>query len=275
MKTILAPTDFSDTASNAINYAVEIAKLSGAKLVLFHVYSVPIIPVETSMVITADEVEKDAMHALRELAREIHLKNGKELIVECVCRFGSSVKEINYFADEHQSDLIVMGIEGSSAYLTEKIIGSTTTAVIKKSRRPVMAIDKNVKYRSIKKIALACDYHEMKNPAPINFLKELTALFQSKLFVINVVNELQPVSDAGKDIAAMKLEQMLGSCDHISYPLENEDVIEGINHFVDDKAIDMVVMIPQKHSVLKNLFNASHTKRMAFHSKVPLLTLQE
>jgi len=40
MKTILVPTDFSKIARNAIDYAVEIAKLTKAKLILFHVYHV-------------------------------------------------------------------------------------------------------------------------------------------------------------------------------------------------------------------------------------------
>jgi nucleotide-binding universal stress UspA family protein len=36
MKTILVPTDFSDNAKNALDFAIEIAKKHGSKIVLVH-----------------------------------------------------------------------------------------------------------------------------------------------------------------------------------------------------------------------------------------------
>lgn len=63
MKTILVPTDFSKIARNAIDYAVEIAKLTKAKLVLFHVYHVPVVPVEIPIVMPIDEVKKETMES--------------------------------------------------------------------------------------------------------------------------------------------------------------------------------------------------------------------
>jgi hypothetical protein len=35
------------------------------------------------------------------------------------------------------------------------------------------------------------------------------------------------------------------------------------------------VMIARNHSIISRLFREPHTKEMAFHSKVPLLTLHE
>ncbi|MES1181580.1 MAG: universal stress protein, partial [Flavobacterium sp.] len=43
MKTILVPTDFSDAARNASEYAIEYAKEFGYKLLLCHVYHLPVI----------------------------------------------------------------------------------------------------------------------------------------------------------------------------------------------------------------------------------------
>ena len=74
MEIILVPTDFSKNASNAIDYAVEIAQLTQAKLILFHVYQVPVVPAEVLIVLPADEMEKDAMEGLKKIERNIHLK---------------------------------------------------------------------------------------------------------------------------------------------------------------------------------------------------------
>ena len=59
MKTILVPTDFSEEARNAAEYAVKLAKEVKAKVILFHTFQVPIpiseVPV---MVISENEMLK-------------------------------------------------------------------------------------------------------------------------------------------------------------------------------------------------------------------------
>ena len=43
MKNILFPTDFSQNADNALNYAIDIAIRTKGVLILFHAYSVQLI----------------------------------------------------------------------------------------------------------------------------------------------------------------------------------------------------------------------------------------
>ena len=43
METIIVPTDFSETADNAVNYAVELAAFFDAKLILVHAVPMPMI----------------------------------------------------------------------------------------------------------------------------------------------------------------------------------------------------------------------------------------
>ena len=60
MKTILFPTDYSETAKNALQYALNLAKFSHAKIILLHAYQIPVptgeVPV---MMISPKELEKD------------------------------------------------------------------------------------------------------------------------------------------------------------------------------------------------------------------------
>lgn len=273
---ILVATDFSKIAQNAINYAVEIAKLSKAKLILFHVYNVPVIPAEIPIALPMDEIEKETMLSLKKIEKSIHLKHGKNLSIECKCVCGFPVEEINLFAKENKIDLIVMGMEGEgTGYLTEKLIGSITTALIKKAKCPVLAIDKRVKFKKIKKIVLACDYEETHNKSALAPLKEFSNLFKSHIYVLNVVHELEVAPAMNIAVAGVKLDHSLEDVDHSFHQTRNEDVIEGINDFVDNNKMDMIVMIPRMHTVLKSMFVEPNTKRMAFHTKIPLLALHE
>ncbi|MCX6182281.1 MAG: universal stress protein [Bacteroidetes bacterium] len=272
MKSILIPTDFSPIANNAIAYAVEIAKLSEAKLILFHAYQLPVVSSDVDNIMPIEDFEKTIVLGLKKNVREIQQNYGVDLIVEYSSSLGIAEEEINRFAEENDVNLIVMGMEGAN-YLSEKIIGSTTTSLIKKATCPVLVIDKKVQYQSIKNIALACDYSKPNHKSTIKKLKEFTRLFNAKLHVINVVNEEELVPSSDEAAGGIRLEHLLEDVEHSSFYIKNNDVVDGINKFVDEESIDMLVMIPHRHTTLQNIFHEPNTKRMAFHTKVPLLTL--
>ncbi len=274
MKTILVPTDFSTSADNAIDYAAEIAKAANAKLVLFHVYNIPVVPAEAPIAMPTEEIEKEAMNELQKIKQRLDMKYGEQLSVRCECEFGFPVEEINSYAKECNADLIVMGMEGTGI-LTEKLIGSITTTLIKKANCPVLAIDGHVQFTSIKKIAFASDYNQTNNKLALAPLKELAGLFQSHIYILNVVPEGEEIPSMDKAAEGIKLEHSLEGTDHSFHFMSNKDVVEGINQFVEEQKIDMVAMIPHTHSFFQNLFQEPMSKRMAFHTKAPLLTLHE
>lgn len=275
MKTILVPTDFSKSALNALDYAIEIAKCTSAKLILFHAYELPPVASEVPVVLSANEIEKQVVKDLKKLERYVHLKNPANLVVEYQYKCGFPVEEIRLCSERSKADLIVMGLHGAG-FLREKLIGSVSTALVNSSKCPVMIINQNVKFKSIKNIALAFDYTEIKNKASLFPLNVFTKVFNSHIYIFNVVkSQLETVSSISKAVDGMKLAHALENAEHSFHYSENDDIVEGINKFVIEKNIDMVVMIPHKHSPLHNLFNESQTKKMAFHTRVPLLTLSE
>jgi nucleotide-binding universal stress UspA family protein len=274
MKIILAPTDFSKVARNAVEYAVEIAKRTKAKLVLFHVYHATVVPAEIPIVIPAEEFEQEAMKNLEKIRRSIHLKHGKKLSIECQCRYGYPVDEIDLFARKNKIDMIVMGMEGTG-FLTEKLIGSITTSLINKAKYPVLAIGKQVKFKDPKKITLAFDYGKTKKRKVLTSLKEFIQTFKSHVSVLNVIPEAGKDPAAGKVANQAKLDRALDDIPHSFHYKRSDDVINGINDFIKEKKTDMTVMIRKDHTFFEKFFNGTHTKRMAFHSKVPLLVLHE
>jgi len=274
MKKILAPTDFSDNAGNAINYAAQIAKLSKAELILFHAYQVPAIPSDVPFVMPIDEIEKDALNGLMKIKKKILAKYGEELKITCETKFGLPVDEINTIVKEKKIDLVVMGVRGAG-FLSEKLIGSLTTSLIRKGKCPVLAINEKVKFRSIKKIVLAYDYQKIAYKTILEPLKDFVKLFKSHVYLLNVMPELEIASPTRKKVAGNQIEHALEEFSHSFKFLENNDIVDGINEFVDENNIDMIVMIPRKHSLLESVFQGSNTKRMAFHSHIPLLALHE
>ena len=53
--------------------------------------------------------------------------------------------------------------------------------------------------------------------------------------------------------------------------VDGADVKEGIDHYLEEKQVDLVVMSTHKKTILERLFMQSNTKLMAMQTKVPLL----
>lgn len=274
MKIILAPTDFSENAKNAINYATELAKLTKAKLILFHAFHIPTVPADALVIMPLDDIQKDAIKALNKIKKSILLKNGNELNIVCTAKLGFAVDEINETVKKENVDLVVMGVRGAG-YLSEKLIGSVTTTLIRKATCPVLAINAEVKFKTIKKIVLACDYHKIDNESILDPIKEFASLFKSHLYILNVSSEGELVSPTNKTVSGTQLIHSLKDLNPSFEFVENEDIVEGINEFANDHNADLIVMIPRKHTLLENIFKERNTKRIAFHTHIPILAIHE
>jgi nucleotide-binding universal stress UspA family protein len=272
MKTILLPTDFSKSSKNAITYAIEIAKRSKSKLILLHTYSVPVVTTDVMVVPPISEIEKAAISSLKKLADSIHKKYGNKIAIEYKCIYGTPVESINEFCQKQKIDLIVMGMQGGGL-LTEKLVGSTTTSIMRKVECPVLCIDKSVRFKPTKKIVLACDLRFVPGAKTFRLLKEYAALFKSNISVLYVMNEFETLPKKGEAVVGTKLKNALNDIRHSFNFVKNNDVVKGINDFAKKQKADMIVMIPHKHDVYENLFFEHDSKRMAFHTKLPLLTL--
>lgn len=276
MKTILVPTDFSGISVNALDYAARLAKRTGARLELFHTFYVPNLTTEIPafMPITSD-IEDGLMENLMEHKQRLQRDHGGDLQIDCTVRAGFAVEEIRIYAEEVHADLIVMGMQGAD-YFSEKLVGSTTTSLVGKVDCPILAVDNNVTFSEIRQIVLACDYSETqelrKTLAP---LMALARLFDAHISVLHVVPGSENVPNPDGAPGAIQLNNVLEDIEHTFHSIRHSDIVEGINTFVSGQQTDLIAMIPHKHSLFEQLFRASNTKKMLFHTHVPVMTLPD
>jgi len=53
------------------------------------------------------------------------------------------------------------------------------------------------------------------------------------------------------------------------------DFLDATSNFTVDREIDLIVTVPRKHSFLSGLYKTSHTKKLAYHSHVPVAAIHE
>jgi nucleotide-binding universal stress UspA family protein len=272
MKTILVPIDFSPASLNALDYAVEMALHTKSGIILFHVYNNISPALDIPVVAPAwPDIEENSKKELKKIEKKIERKYGKDLSVQSICKCGFTVEEINNFTKENSVDLVIMATHGTG-YIEERLIGSTTTALIRKSHCPIISVHQEQKFKPIKKIAMACDYDETDADQVLSPLKELANIFHTHIYLLHVIPEFDTCCTLSEQV---KLNTALKEIKHSSYSIVEGNVVERINSFVETHGIDMVVMIPRKHSFFDNIVYEPDTKRMAFHAKVPLLSLHE
>jgi nucleotide-binding universal stress UspA family protein len=129
LQRILMCTDFSAHSEKALDYALSLGQEYGAELTLLHV--VEGAPASKDLLAATSE----AMHALEDAVPGP--ANGCK--VKCLVRIGKPYQEIIQFAQENQSDLVVLGVRGRNA-LDLALFGSTSHRVIQLGCCPVLAI---------------------------------------------------------------------------------------------------------------------------------------
>jgi len=270
MKNILVPIDFSESSKSAALYAVALAEAINSKLTFFHVFHIPMITTEAAVVMpNYEDLEESSKTAMHHFVSELNIK----LPVEQLVSPGFLIDELKTVIGERKIDLVVMGINGAGK-LAEILIGSNTTIAIHNLDCPVLVIPDKAIYKPIKNIAFACDFLKIQNSLAINYIKNVARTLNSNIHIINIVNpEEKPSSE--KAISGINLETIFENINHTLFFPESDDITFAINQFVDQHSIDLLIMIPRKQTFLSSLFHKSNTKKMAFHTHVPLLTIHE
>jgi universal stress protein A len=142
IRKILAPTDFSEHAENALRFACGLAQRLGAELHLLHVLSeiVPTGPDPLLTPVLPPEYYRESEVQSREaLAKLIQPSWGTPPVVESAVRWDSPVEGIVEYAREAAIDLIVIATHGRTG-LSHVLLGSVAERIVREASCPVLTI---------------------------------------------------------------------------------------------------------------------------------------
>jgi nucleotide-binding universal stress UspA family protein len=272
MKNLIVPVDFSTASYNAAEYAVLLADVFNAKVTFINAVA-PLFLYDEDAVPAMVRQQQNLIEANKNLlAKQIESLSKKTTIdIEGFVSEGSAFSVIQESAFEQHADLIVMGMKGKGK--SNSIFGSTTNTVIRKSSFPVLVIPEGASYQSIDTITLASDFNEEIDMNRYTLLEILAQKYDSFIQVLNVRKDEIVLSDS-ESIGKMKTHFALTYLRHNFTVIEYDDVVEGIEEYLELKPADLLVMMAHKHSLIDRLFAKVFTKEMARQTKIPLLVLQ-
>jgi nucleotide-binding universal stress UspA family protein len=134
IRSILVPTDFSEAADQALDYAIELAEKVGAKVTLLHVWQL------SAYASPSSELAKGIEHDLsRDLEAVAAKKVARGVTIERALRCGVPYVEICEAATDLGADLIAMGTTGKTG-LEHFLLGSVAERIVRTSKVPVLTV---------------------------------------------------------------------------------------------------------------------------------------
>ncbi|MCO6357750.1 universal stress protein [Roseivirga pacifica] len=277
MKTILVPTDFSTQADNALDMALQVAKINGSKVLLINViegmrsFSFNTMgELEDSTGEEAYLVKKLVDQTKSNLDDALSNLDTDGVEIEAMVEIGSPYESIAHVITNHDADLVVMGTKGSGG-VEEVLIGSNTEKVVRYAKCPVITIKDKVDLDKVKHIVFATSLME-DQPDIVERLKLARENFGVKLHLVkvNTPNNFHTERQLREEFQKYLEKHDLKDCETHVYNEASEE--DGILYFAEDLGDCMIAIGTHGRTGLLHLLSGSIAEDLVNHSKVPVWT---
>lgn len=265
IKNILVPTDFSPSATKALDYAVELARKTQSTILLLHI-------VESNEVMETTEENSEKMELIKK-----SIQQTTQVVVNTKLIRGLAIDSIHDSIKTDEIDLVIMGTVGNSRF-SEKIFGSKTAKLISSSPVAVLAIPLLSEWGAHPDILLAINdfkVEDNKLTPVIQLARLLHSTLQVAIFTDTDDDYVEDYEVNDFKIAAFRDELK------IKYPdleinavhLASRQFIDSLLQWIDKNNIGMLVMLTHKRNIFESIFNQSLTRKMSYHTNIPLLSI--
>lgn len=278
MKTLLFPTDFSENAIHASEYAGLLAQKFDANVVLLNIYSVPIIteyqvPYNISdFTVEMKEIsEKNLQTFTHKFIETTNLP--KERVSQKI-EYGYVADVIIETAKNISADMIVMGTKGASNIL-ERWIGTTAQTVMKTTECPLWIIPQNATINYPQKFLYAADLQEdeiMATQKVMEFATPLQAL--CKVIHIDDYFEVDVNQEVKEKIDELK-EEFKDDDNVFIRNIRRDDIIEGLETYIKSYKPDVLALAIYEKSIFSKIFEESVTNHFVYEANLPLLIFRK
>ncbi len=267
MKKILCPTDFSETAQNAIAYAAKLAQTTEAMLVLFNVQS--IFDRVAQEIASRGGVSFSAVtESLEAQSRAI----SRTFKISCYAEVQPSTSTLaKTIADKAADyDLIVMGTNGPDD-VYQFLTGSNAYNASVKSAVPVLLIPDGCEYNEIKTVVYAFDYLRERK-LPIEQLKPLVKSLNSELCILQVMEEAYS-EEAEDELKELQFISKTLYADDIKLSFDtirSYEIAKSIHSYVLRTQPDLLALCAVHRNLLERFFHNSLIRSISAVSSYPV-----
>lgn len=260
MLNVIVPLDFSQTSFNAAHYAAQMYKgRTDVTIILYHFYN-------------DDEDTAVAKNYLNSQKQEL---SGLLTYIDIELESGDNfIDRLAAFAHIKSAFMIVMGLTGKTPR-EQRFSGSNTLKLSEKEVCPVLIVPEDATYTGINNALITSELKSVEDTPTLLCIKKVLQYFKPALHILNInSNHYISVTDDVRE-ERNKMEVLLAEFNPEFYFMRLYDFHESVEVFTRDKNIDLIIIAPRYHNFFERLFKTQHTKKLIYHSKVPVLAVHE
>ncbi len=264
IKKIICPSDFSAAANNALEYAARIAKKTGAKLLLIHVESIPVVASAVSMGEGIGATERvstrDALRQLKEQSLVVKQTFKIDVAYEVEVGTQSLERVLAEFGSAHT--LIVMGTNGADS-IYDYFFGTTAWHFASRVNCPVLVVPVAVSCKPTFRILYACDW-ETETVLSKKAVYDLLETFDPSVVIL-----LESEKGIKSLIKTRSTQYKNLKFEHVI----SEDIPESIPAQMKKTRSDMLVLTNKHKGFLASLFQTESAEEFSETASFPVLLL--
>ena len=263
IKTILVPYDFSECATDALQVASKIARVTGAVIDVVHLYE------QMTDFHTENQRIRDEIEAKLDKVPALPFLHGVELRKFMLRQMSLS----DMFKNERlaQVDLIVMGTHGAKGL--RGIVGSNTQRVVRQAPMPVLVIKQHIEDFELRDVVYASNF-TAQDVEKFDAFRPLLSLFDTKvhLLKVNTPKTFERSADSSRAIDAFLQRHELNRFTATIY--NDLSIEEGILNFSRDIDADLIAMATHGRTGFFHVVNGSLTEDIVNHTSFPVLSVK-
>jgi nucleotide-binding universal stress UspA family protein len=271
MKTILVPTDFSDSSRAASDFAATLAKKKEAELCFIHVVEIPSNP--ESVYYLNHELIQDMMSEAQKKLGELSSLYNDVKDVKTFVTTSSALDGIKKGILSMDADLIVVGKHIRSNSLGEFLLDNHTEKIIQYANCPVISVSPNNTLGEWKKAIIAIDPGSCSDEFLIKTytISKALGLYPNYLWV---TSKDSPHSQEELALFADTLHDHIKKGDFNFETYEAENIANGILDFASKTDPDLIIAGTHGRKGVNKLLYGSIAQSLVKMSGFPTMIFQ-
>jgi len=276
IKSILVPTDFSESSENALNVGIAIAGRHGADIILLHVIErfAHLQPSEVFLpeIQLMPDINYMIEYRLKEFSESIMKKTG--IKVKSIVLNGQPFEQICKLAFEEKISLIVIGTHGTSG-VRGLFMGSEAYRIVKNAPCPVLTIPANWNKTDFKKALFPIRLTPGATEKYL-FARPIIEKNDSELYLLGLT-DLKDISDTKELLILVEALKNQLNKDNIKFQTSyspGENFPEEVTKTTNELGIDLIILTANIDPDWKTFFIGPFVQQVLNHSQVPVLSIK-
>ncbi len=270
---LLIPTDLSDNARRATDYAITLFGKGAHRITLLHVVETGVGMAECHAMLGSGPMDALPKAFATEFDRLRRTFGDLVDKIEACSVDGVLVERMDQVIKEREIDLVVMGTHGD-LLSDPPLFGTNTSRVIAEIDRPVLVVPRETPFLAPQLVVFAADQEARLSQEGLAAMRAFKEGYATGAIALLIGQ--RPAARSGLQPPSHARQRMheLGFADAEIDVVRVDEALGVLERYMTERSVDLLTIITRRGKLLPSLFNRpSGQAELMLHSHIPVLVL--